>query len=92
MAEFWRALRTLKALQAEQAAATDLRMAAPATVRAQPLRPAARPEIAHRPAPNEPERHSESPPEPRLEYVLPDRPGPGGTLHEPAALWTPNEP
>ena len=46
MAEFWRAPRTLKALQAEQAAATDLRMAAPATVRAQPLRPAARPEIA----------------------------------------------
>ena len=27
-----------------------------------------------------------------FEYVLPDRPGPGGTLHEPAALWTPNEP
>ena len=48
--------------------------------------------VAHRPAPNEPERRSESPPEPQLEYVLPDRPAPGGTLHEPAAPWTPNEP
>ena len=26
------------------------------------------------------------------EYVLPDPPGPGPALHEPAASWIPNEP
>jgi hypothetical protein len=78
MAEFWRALRTLKALQAEQALDTDAALAAP------PIQPSARPPLLHRPRPNEPERHSVSAPEPRLEYVLPDRPTPG-TLHESAA-------
>jgi hypothetical protein len=92
MAEFMRALRTLKALQAEQAAATELHVAAPAPVPAQPPRPAARAQMARRPEPNEPERRPEARPEPRLEYVLPDRPAPGRTLHEPAAPWTPNEP
>jgi hypothetical protein len=47
MAEFWRALRTLKALQAEQAASAELDM---------PRRPPAR--LASRPLPNEPERQS----------------------------------
>ena len=42
MIEFWRALRTLKALQAEQAAATG-----PA-VEARPEGPAARPPLVHR--------------------------------------------
>jgi hypothetical protein len=87
MAEFWRALKTLKALQAEQAAA-ELQEAVPAA----PLRPAARPSLAARARPNEPERRSVSVPEPRLEYVLPDRPAPRGTLHEPAVPWQPNEP
>jgi hypothetical protein len=90
MAEFWRALKTLKALQAEQAA-TELDVAAPARVRAQPRRPAAHPE-APRPKPSEPERHLASASERRLEYVLPDRPAPARTLHEAAASWTPNEP
>ena len=89
MAEFWRALRTLKALQAEQAA-MELQEAVPAPVRPQPPRPAARAQMAHRAEPNEPERCPDSPPERRLEYVLPDRPAPA--LHEPAATWTPNEP
>ena len=75
MAEFWRALRTLKALQAEQASATGPALAA------HPMRPAARPSLAHRAQPDEPERGAE----PRLEYV-PSEPGaPGNTLHEPAA-------
>ena len=87
MAEFWRALHTLKALQAEQAA-TDLRMAAPAPVRAYPLRPAARPEIAHRPAPNEPERRAL----PRLDYAQSPSTALGHALHEPATPWLPNEP
>jgi hypothetical protein len=72
MAEFWRALRTLKALQAE--AATELPVAAPAPVQAR--RSAARPADAHLRAPNEPERLKE--------YVLPGPPA-GCALHEPAA-------
>jgi hypothetical protein len=79
MAEFWRALRTLKALQAEQAAGADaLEM---------PRRPPRAPaRLTSRPAPNEPERQS------LHEYVIPDQPRPGRTLHEPAACWAPNEP
>jgi hypothetical protein len=79
MAEFMRALRTLKALQAEQAAnARVLDMP--------PRQPPAPARVASRPAPNEPERR------PLHEYVIPDQPGPGRTLHEPAARWMPNEP
>ena len=89
MAEFWRALRTLKALQAEQAAA-ELQEALRAPV--PPLRPATRPRLGDGAQPNEPERRSASAPEPRLEYALPEWPRPGGALHEPAAPWTPNEP
>ena len=48
MAEFWRALKTLKALQAEQAAGADLALEQHAT----PLAP--RPAAANRPQPNEP--------------------------------------
>ena len=99
MAEFWRALRTLKALQAEaraDAAAAaevpELPAAPPALVDVPRLRPAARPEDPHRRGPNEPERLPESPPEHRSEYVLPDPSGPVHTLHEFAAPWMPNEP
>ena len=87
MAEFWRALKTLKALQAEQAAgdAAALEMpapaAAPAPVRAQPP-PAQRPPIVRRP--NEPER--------LMAYLLPEPPIAGPALHEPAAPAMPNEP
>jgi hypothetical protein len=100
MAEFWRALKTLKALQAEQAeqarhAEQVLKTAEVvgpnAALAAQPIRPPARPALADRAQPNEPERGSACAPEPRLEFLLPDRPAPGA-LPEPAALWTPNEP
>jgi hypothetical protein len=84
MAEFWRALRTLKALQAEQAVALQEAVAAPLT------RPAARPRLAARTQPNEPELRSVSAPEPRLQYLI-EPPSPDA-LHEPAAFWLPNEP
>ena len=100
MAEFWRALKTLKALQAEQARARAAgrrrsrlavpvaQLAAPAPVRARPSRPAARGQNADRPRPNEPD--------PLMAYALPDPPGPGPALHEPAACMPlrpePNEP
>jgi hypothetical protein len=69
MAEFWRALKTLKALQAEQAANAIERPAS---------KPAAR--ISGRVQPDEPKRGAA----PRLDYVLPDPPVTGPTLHEPA--------
>jgi hypothetical protein len=76
MAEFWRALRTLKALQAEQAADTgpSLEMH---PVGAHPKAPAARPPLVHRPQPNEPER--------RLHDAFSEPSAPRRTLHEPAA-------
>ena len=87
MAEFWRALRTLKALQAEQALETGPTLAAhPREVH--PKAPAALPPLAHRLEPNEPEGGAGRP----LHYVVPDRPLSGRTLHEPAAPWMPNEP
>ena len=55
MAELMRALRTLKALQAEQAVGTGPALAA------RPKRSAARPPIAHRPQPSEPERGARPP-------------------------------
>jgi hypothetical protein len=99
MAEFWRALRTLKALQTEQQA-TTLEAPPPAPVRATGLALAAGPSAAQRkapatppplaagPRPNKPERGAA----PRPEYVLTELPSPARTLHEPAAPWTPNEP
>jgi hypothetical protein len=96
MAEFWRALRTLKALQAEQAAANEPALetrpleARPVVVqpKALPTRPAARPPLVHRPRPDEPERGAG----PRLEYVSAEPTARGRALHEPAACWLPNEP
>jgi hypothetical protein len=91
MAEFWRALRTLKALQAEQAAETGPALEAHALdahPKAQPTVPAAPPPLARRPQPDEPERGAVR----RLAYVLADPPVPGRTLHEPAAPWLPKEP
>jgi hypothetical protein len=99
MAEFMRALRTLKALQAEQAAA-EVPAAALAPAREKHSRPAPRPQAAQILGPNEPERRPVaraerrpgSPPEPALKYDLPSSLAPGRTLHEPAAPWLPNEP
>jgi hypothetical protein len=91
MAEFWRALKTLKALQAEEAAANEPALAAdPVEVhrKAPPTRPAARPPLVYAPQPDEPERN----PERRLEYVPAEPPARARTLHEPAAPWLPNEP
>jgi hypothetical protein len=97
MAEFWRALKTLKALQAEQAredgAALVIeagRSVAHRTKAAAPMSLAARPARPQPARPNEPERGSAAAPEP-LEFLLPDRPVPGA-LHEPAAPWSANEP
>jgi hypothetical protein len=79
MAEFWRALKMLKALQAEQTAETEPALVAQ-LMEAHPARPAA----AHRPRPSEPER--------RLEYALPEPRTSGLALHEAPASWRPNEP
>ena len=81
MAEFWRALKTLKALQAEQALETG-----PALATRQPRRAPRRP-LADGPRPSEPEL-----PARRLQYVMPEPPPPGHALHEPAAPWLPDEP
>ncbi len=82
MAEFWRALKTLKALQAEQAA-MELQ---DAVLAAHPIGRAARPRLADRAQPNEPER-----PLVRSDYLAGAPPAPGA-LHEPATPWQPNEP
>jgi hypothetical protein len=96
MAEFWRALKTLKALQAEpaavleQAAGADLvretpatQLAAPAPMHVQSSRAGRRLEDADHRGPNEPER--------LMAYLLPEPPSAGPALHEPAAS-APNEP
>jgi hypothetical protein len=80
MAEFWRALKTLKALQAEQAVAPGAALAA--GTRSAPRRP-----LADGPRPSEPEQ-----PARRLQYVMPEPPPPGRALHEPAAPWLPDKP
>jgi hypothetical protein len=87
MAEFWRALKTLNALQAEQAVETSPALAAHPQ-KAQPKAPAAPPPLVQCPQPNEPEGGAGRP----RHYIIPDQPLPGRTLHEPAAAWLPNEP
>ncbi len=85
LAELWRALRLLKALQAEhsagQAVGGHVMEALP-----NPLRPRA--PGAPRPEPSEPERDAAR----RLQSVISGQPVPGRTLHEPAAPWLPNQP
>ena len=87
MAEFWRALKTLKALQAEQAVDTGPALDAH-PLQAHSAMPAARAPLARRPQPDEPERAAPR----RLEYVIAEPVMQGRTLHEPAAPWLPNEP
>jgi hypothetical protein len=104
MAEFWRALRTLKALQAEQAPALEMpagenstaeRIAPTASARSAP-RPM-RDHSASRRNPNEPGPQAQ-PDEPeraaarRLAYLTSEPGAPGRTLHEPTATWLTNEP
>jgi hypothetical protein len=87
LAEFWRALRTLKALQAEQALdAAPARAAHP--LAAHPIRPAARPTVVHRRPPDEPERGAAR----SLDDVSTEPRAHGRALHEPAAPWMPNGP
>jgi hypothetical protein len=103
MAEFWRALKTLKALQAEQALGDLSAERHPAAERIAPP-PAA--QMAHRPIadrpaarrnaneprppaqPDEPERAAPR----RLDYIVVDPSLSERMLHEPAAVWLPNEP
>jgi hypothetical protein len=104
MAEFWRALRTLKALQAEQPTLRDMSAEGyPAAERTAPPPPA---QMAPRPIPDRPAarqntnepRPPAQPDEPegaaprRLEYVVAEPAISEPMLHEPAALWLPNEP
>jgi hypothetical protein len=98
MAEFWRALKALRAEQADlhqQAAGADLalelpvtQLVAPAPVRARPSRSATRLANADLRRPNEPE--------PLRAYVLPEPPMAGPAMHEPPACTPrrpePNEP
>ena len=90
MAEFWRALKTLKALQAEPAAGADLALelrhpTCRAGAGARAAAPTgARRAHADRRGPNEPER--------LMAYRLPEPPIAGPALHEPAAASAPNEP
>ena len=79
MAEFWRALRTLKALQAGQTVETD------AALPMSPIRPASLPQLARHQQPNEPERC----PQRRLVTLILE---PSRGLHESPAIWRPNEP
>jgi hypothetical protein len=85
MAEFWRALRTLKALHAERAAQL-VDVAAPAS--AEQRRPALRCGTDHRSEPNEPDRYAGR----WFEDLRPEPPKSGRALHEAPAPWTPNEP
>jgi hypothetical protein len=91
MAEFWRALRTLKALQAEQPSEQAIETGpalATQPPKANPEASAMRPPPAHRPRPDEPERAAV----PRMAYVMPEPPVPARVLHGPAAPWLPGEP
>jgi hypothetical protein len=95
MAEFWRALRTLKALQAEQAAGLEMSAGGipqpsgrAVQCRTTPRRPRTRNEPRPQAQPDEPERAAPS----RPEYVVTEPSLPDRMLHEPAALWLPNEP
>jgi hypothetical protein len=80
MAEFWCALRTLKALQAERRIEPDAALAT------SPIRTAPRPPLVDRLQPNEPDRAL-----PRPAYVLTEPPA-SAALHESADPWLPNEP
>jgi hypothetical protein len=106
MAEFWRALKTLKALQAEQAADTGLILTHP--IPQGPRLHLPRPNEPERPAAPDPDYLPGAPPEFAARPPLaqrpqpdepqrgapsrPDYPAPSRTLHEDAAPWLPNEP
>ena len=87
MAEFWRALRTLKALQAEQALRGQQALGPMPPwrrSRSGPRRGHGSPSCASRTNPS-------AAPCARPQYVLSEPPA-SGALHEPAVPWLPNEP
>ncbi|MGH6902782.1 MAG: hypothetical protein ACREIR_08580 [Geminicoccaceae bacterium] len=88
LAELMRSLRTLKALQAEQAAPPVEDSSAALALAAAGGRPATRATLSQRPEPNEPERRGAL----RLDHVMPDPPAAAHTLHEAAAPWSPRRP
>jgi hypothetical protein len=81
MAEFWRALRALKGLQAEQAVETGPAL----ETRSGRGTANARPSSAT-------ERTRSAMPGCARQYSPPEPPAPSRTLHEPAAPWLPNGP
>jgi hypothetical protein len=88
MAEFWRALKTLKALQAEQAKPVERAAGAALALAAPDSRPAPRATVVPHAKPNETEPRASR----RLDDVMLVPGAPGRALHEQAAPWLPNEP
>ena len=95
MAEFWRALKTLKALQAEPAAVLEQprRRAGDARHPACRAGAGARAVVPTRSAPRARRSpRTERTRAPHGRTCCPNRPIAGPALHEPAASWMPNEP
>ena len=88
MAEFSRALRTLKALQSEQARPAENAAGATLALASPDNRAAARPTVARGGNQRNP---SAAPRSGSLEVML-DPGAPGRALHESVGLWQPNEP
>jgi hypothetical protein len=88
MAEFWRALKMLKAVQTEQAKPVERAPRAGLALVAPDSRPAARATVAPHAKPNKPEPRALL----RLDEVTPEPGAPGRALHEPAAPWLPDKP
>jgi hypothetical protein len=84
MAEFWRALRTLKALQAEAGASLEQPAGTALGLKARPSGA-----ITRRRRPNEPGRRDTPCETTGWRTTEPELPR---TLHEPSIPWTPNEP
>jgi hypothetical protein len=98
-AELWRALRTLKALQAEAAAAMEGPAGSARHARAKRVTPRPPMRLSARPGPEQPERRRKpSEPEPRSAPKEPEprsnstRPERDQRLPEPCAFRNPNEP
>ena len=98
MAEFWRALRTLKALQAEQAALRDQPAGTMLALERRATKPAALApgapltDRSRQPAPPQPtDAKREANRERVPAYTMPNEPEPVRTLHEAAARWNHNE-
>ena len=89
-AELTRALRTLKALQAEQPRPVEHAAGPALGLEASGRRPATRASVSPRSQPIEPERRDAC--QLVSERGMPDEPESGRTVGQPAACWTPDEP